>query len=63
MANGVRTSSYRLTFEDAVEIWRRFLAGEFQHRIAAAFDVNPGRISEVIKGHKFPGSREFALQS
>jgi hypothetical protein len=63
MANGVRTPSNRLTFEDAVEVWRRFLTGEFQHRIAAALDVNPGRISEIIKGRKHPGSREIALQS
>ena len=53
----------RLTFEDAVEIWKRFWNGEYQHRIAAAFDVNPGRISEVIKGRKFPGSRDIAAQS
>lgn len=58
-----REPSRRLTFEDAVEIWRRVLAGEYQHRIAAALDVNPGRVNEVIKGHKFPGSREMALQS
>lgn len=63
MANDVRKPSYRLTFQDAVNIWRRFLDGEFQHRIAASLDVNPARVSEVIKGHKFPGSREIALQS
>jgi hypothetical protein len=63
MANAVRIPSKRLTFDDAVLVWKRFLAGEFQHRIAADFDVNPGRVNEVVKGRKFPGSREIALQS
>lgn len=63
MANDVRETTYRLTFEDAVEIWKRFWAGEYQHRIAAAFNVNSARISEVIKGRKFPGSRDIAAQS
>lgn len=57
-----RRPSYRLTFADAVEIWKRRFQGEYQHRIAAAFDVNPGRIAEVLTGKKFPGSREAALQ-
>lgn len=55
-----RRPSYRLTFEDAVQIWKRVWAGEFQHRIAADYDVNPGRISEVVKERKFPGSRAAA---
>lgn len=52
--------SYRLTFQDAVEIWIRHWAGEFQNRIAAHFDVNPGRVNEVIKGRRFPGSEKVA---
>lgn len=54
--------SYSLTFEDAVEIWLRHWAGEFQNRIAASFDVNPGRVNEVLKERKHVGSREVALQ-
>ena len=34
-----------------------------QHRIAAAFNVNPGRVNEVLKGHKHPGARDIAQQS
>src|SRR5262245_31620902 len=45
-------SSYTLTFEDAIQVWHRHWDGEFQHRIAATFDVNPGRISEVLNEHK-----------
>jgi len=27
--------------------------GEFLHRIAADYDVNPGRICEIKKGYRF----------
>lgn len=54
--------SYVLTFDDAVEIWLRSRNGEFQNRIAASFDVNPGRVSEVLKERKHIGSREVALK-
>lgn len=60
MALDGRSPSYRLTFDDAVEIWIRHWSGEFQNRIAAHFDVNPGRVNEVIKGHKFKGSEQVA---
>jgi hypothetical protein len=53
--------SYRLTEADAVQVWRRRLAGEAQHKIAAAFDVNPGRIAEVLSGKKFPNARAIAF--
>ena len=54
--------SYTLTFEDAVEIWLRHWSGEFQNRIAASFDVNPGRVNEVLKGRRHNDSRETALR-
>ena len=57
----MKTSSYQLTFDDAVDIWIRHWNGEFQHRIAAAFDVNPGRVNEVLKGTRHAGSREAAM--
>jgi predicted XRE-type DNA-binding protein len=53
--------SYQLTFEDAVNIWLRYWAGEFQHQIAAKFGVNQGRVNEVLKGHRHAGSREAAI--
>jgi hypothetical protein len=52
--------SYKLTFEDAITIWLRYWSGEFQNRIAASFDVNPGRISDVLKERLHPGSKEAA---
>lgn len=58
----VRRPSYRLTFEDAVNVWMRFWEGEFQNRIAASYDANPARVAEVIKGTRHPGSREEAMR-
>jgi hypothetical protein len=52
--------SRKLSFDDAVEVWLRYWSGEFQHRIAASFDVNPGRVNEVLKGHRHPGSEAAA---
>jgi predicted XRE-type DNA-binding protein len=52
--------SNHLTFNDAVEVWILHQAGWFQHRIAANFDVNPGRINDVLKERVHVGSREAA---
>lgn len=52
--------SRRLTFADAVNVWIRYWDGEFQHRIAADYDVNPGRVNEVLKEHKHVGSKNVA---
>lgn len=49
-----------LSETDAVEIVRRYDAGEAQHLIAAAFRVNQGRVSEIVKGKRFPQAREIA---
>jgi hypothetical protein len=63
LTNDNNNPSYKLTFEDAVMIWLRHWNGEFQNRIAASYDVNPGRVNEVLKGRVHPGSREAALAS
>jgi predicted XRE-type DNA-binding protein len=49
-----KTPSRKLTLEDAIEIWRLWREGELQSRIAARFDVNQGRVSEVVNGKAFP---------
>ncbi|PSH67386.1 hypothetical protein [Phyllobacterium sophorae] len=54
--------SYKLAFEDAVMNWLRHWDGEFQNRIAASFDVNPGRVNEVLKERAHVGSKEEALK-
>lgn len=55
-----RQPSAKLTFNDAVQVWLRYWNGEFQNRIAAVFDVNPGRVNEILKGKRFPGSEAAA---
>lgn len=52
--------SNRLTFNDAVEVWRMRRSGWLQHHIAARFLVNQGRISEVLAGKLHPGSEQTA---
>lgn len=49
-----------LTYEDAIEVWLMKWDGWLQSRIAAYFDVNQGRVSEVIHGHLHPGSENDA---
>jgi len=50
---GTRRPSRSLTAKDAAIIKSRIRAGEFLNRIAANFDVNPGRISEIKTGKRF----------
>ncbi len=42
-----------LTLADVATIKARILRGDFQHRIAADYDLNQGRISEIAKGRRF----------
>jgi hypothetical protein len=50
-------TTYRLSFEDAVNVWLRHWNGEFQHLIAASYAVNPGRVNEVLKERLRFGSK------
>jgi hypothetical protein len=54
------TTTPTLTFDDAVDIHLRYWSGEFQHRIAAYYGVNQGRINEVLKGKTHVGSKQIA---
>lgn len=58
-----RRPSYRLTFDDAVRVWRMHWSGEINSRIAAHFDVNQGRISEVLTRKHHAGSELAARQA
>jgi hypothetical protein len=51
---------YKLTLDDAVDIWLRHWNGEYQHHIASQFGVNPGRVNDVLKGRKHPDSEQTA---
>jgi hypothetical protein len=48
-----RAPSYRIKPTDVPLIKKRIRLGEFLNRIAADYDVNPGRIAEIKKGHRF----------
>ncbi len=42
-----------LTPEQLFRIKDRLAKGDFQHRIAADFDLNQGRISEIATGKRY----------
>lgn len=50
---GIRKPSRTLSSREAAIIKARIRKGEFLNRIAADFDVNPGRISEIKTGKRF----------
>lgn len=52
-----------LTFEEAVQVWLMRWDGWIQSRIAAHFDTNQGRICEILKGKRHPGSHDAALKT
>ena len=54
--------SHKLTFEEAVQVHLMLMEGELQSRVAAVFDTNGGRISEVNTGKRHPGSLEEAIK-
>ena len=53
MKNDNRRPSKRLTEKDAKIIKQRLRRGDMQSRIAADYDVNAGRISEINTGKAF----------
>lgn len=60
ISRNTRRPSYRLTFDDAVEVWKLRWAGEIISRIAGRFDVNMARVHEVLSGTRHPGSEQVA---
>jgi len=56
-----RSPSHTLTFADAVDIWKRYIAKHFVQRIAAHFDCNVGRIYQVLRAELHVGSKEQAV--
>lgn len=60
MQDDANPPRYHLTFEDAVDVWLRHWAGEYQHTTAAHYGVNQGRISDVLNGRLHLGSRSEA---
>lgn len=64
MPNGniSRLKPYRLTFEDAVDVWLLHWQGDYQHHIAAPYGVNPGRVNDVLKERVHFGSQAIAAE-
>jgi hypothetical protein len=64
MLNGTtaKPRSYRLTFDDAVDVWLRYWRCEYQHHIAAPYGVNPGRVNDVLKERVHFGSKDLATK-
>ncbi|MBC9875967.1 hypothetical protein G8O24_01225 [Bradyrhizobium sp. INPA01-394B] len=48
-----RKPSYTLKPQDVPFIKKRIREGDFVNRIAADYDVNPGRISEIKTGRRY----------
>ena len=59
--NAEMASISKLTPEQVSVIKARILRGDFQHRIAADYDLNQGRISEIAKGKRFADVRPAKL--
>lgn len=51
---------YRLTFDDAVNVWLSYWHGTYQHHIAGLYGVNPGRVNDVLKERLHYGSKAAA---
>jgi hypothetical protein len=49
-----RRPSRKLSIEDAAMIKKMLREGAYQHQIAAVFETNSGRISEINTGKLFP---------
>jgi len=52
----------KFTLEEAVDVWLRHWAGQFQHEIAAAYVINSGRVSDVLNEVTHVGSKQEAAQ-
>jgi hypothetical protein len=53
MQKTIRKPSKKLTPYEAAIIKALLQQGHFQNRIAAYFDINPGRVSEIKTGQRF----------
>ncbi len=51
-----------LSLKDVAIIKARLAKGEFQHRIAADYDLNQGRICEIKNGQRWPNVKPYEDQ-
>lgn len=57
LPNNPRKPCRKLTLQIARDIWKLKSEGHLNSRIAAALDINQGRVPEVISGDRFPEAR------
>ena len=50
----------KFTLEEAVDVWLRRWAGQFQHEIAAAYVINVRAVNHVLKEKTHVGSKQLA---
>ncbi|MCF4099097.1 hypothetical protein [Maritalea mediterranea] len=54
-----RKPSNKLTLDDAIQILKMLKQGYIQSRIAAFYEVNQARISEIKNKRKFPEAHKY----
>lgn len=54
--------SHELTFDEAIDVHLKLMDGWLQSRVAAFYDVNGGRISEINTERRHRGSKAEALK-
>lgn len=52
----------KFTYEEAVDVWLRHLAGQFQHEIAATYVINVRAVNHVLKEKTHVGSKQEAAR-
>jgi hypothetical protein len=50
----------KFTFEEAVDVWLRSSSGQYQHQIAAAYEINVRAVNHVLKEKDHIGSKQVA---
>jgi hypothetical protein len=50
----------KFTFDEAVDVWLRSWSGQYQHQIAAAYEINVRAVNHVLKEKSHIGSKQIA---
>ncbi len=50
----------KFTDEEAVDVWLRSWSGQYQHQIAAAYEINVRAVNHVLNEKTHPGSKQAA---
>ncbi|WOH67525.1 hypothetical protein [Bradyrhizobium sp. BWA-3-5] len=50
----------KFTDDEAVDVWLRYWSGQYQHQIAAAYEINARAVNHVLKEKTHLGSKQIA---